>query len=239
MSLNKLFENYYLISLGHNCYPKLFADTLIAKETQVFDYFGSSTWSILKLFKNNFANVLNKQLFYYPNKIFKPHNARYNITNQEYYLRFVHDGNFLENDMSWNSFHNKYSRRITRFNELLKSNKPVLFFYLEENTPRFDMLYPEIEQYYPKNTENYAIEQSTLEQARMSDIVNIIKTKYQKQNFKIIYFSHLLDKTYYKDNIIFIKTGCHYNQHSWQEWTTHYSKLIKDNYDYIDDILNK
>jgi hypothetical protein len=239
MSLNKLFEKYDLISLGHNCYPKLFTDTIIEKETQLFDYSGSSTWSIIKLLENNFENILNKKLYYYPNKTFKPHNPYYNITHKEYYLRFVHDGNFLENNISWNTFQKKLSRRLNRFIELLKSNKPLLFFYLEENTVRFDRLYPEIEQYYPKNTENYAIEQSALEQARMFDIVNLIKTMHQKQNFKIIYFSHLLDKTYYKDNILFIKTSCHYNQFSWQEWPQQYSKLIKDNYDYIDEILNK
>jgi len=239
MSLNKLFEKYSMISLGHSCYPKLFIDTIIKKETQIFDYFGSSTWSIIKLLENNFENFLNKQSYYYPNKTFKIHNPIHNITNKEYYLRFVHDGNFLENAMSWNTFKQKYTRRLNRFNELLKSNEQLLFFYLEENTHRFDRLYPEIEQYYPKNTEQYNIEQSNLEQTRMSDIVNILKTKYQKQNFKIIYFSHLLDKTYYKDNILFIKTNCHYNQLSWPDWIMQLNKILTDNYNYIDEILNK
>ena len=73
----------------------------------------------------------------------------------------------------------------------------------------------------------------------MHEIVKIIKTKYNKHNFKIIYFSHLVDKTQYKDNIIFIKTDCHYKQLEWDKAPrNHGIKSIIYNYDYINDILN-
>ena len=90
MNVKKIFENYDLISLGYNCFPKLFIKKLINKETHLFDYVGSSTWIILKLLENNFDNFLNKKFYYYPNKTFIPHNSSYNITNKKYYLRFIH-----------------------------------------------------------------------------------------------------------------------------------------------------
>jgi hypothetical protein len=235
----KLFENYEIVSLGYSCYPKLFINKIIKKETNFFDWIGSSTWSIIKLLKNNFNNFLNKEN-YYLNKIFKPHNDELLIYNKEYYIRFVHDGDFLKNNEEWNNFENKYTRRINRFNKLLKSEKNLLFFYLEENVLRYNKLYQEIKKYYPKNKENYHIEQSKLEQGRMFDIVKILKAKYNKHNFKIIYFSHFIDKTNYTDNIIFIKTDCHYDKLEWHEWVNSpCTKSIIDNYDYINDILNK
>jgi hypothetical protein len=236
----KLFENYEIVSLGYSCYPKLFINEIIKKETNFFDWIGSSTWSIIKLLKNNFNNFLNKENYYYLNKIFKPHNHELLIYNKEYYIRFIHDGDFLKNNEEWNNFENKYTRRINRFNKLLKSEKNLLFFYLEENLLRYNKLYQEIKKYYPKNKENYHIEQSKLEQGRMFDIVKILKAKYNKHNFKIIYFSHFIDKTNYTDNIIFIKTDCHYDKLEWHEWGyKQCTKSIIDNYDYINDILNK
>ena len=239
MNIKKLFENYDLISLGYNCFPKLFIKKLINKETHFFDYVGSSTWSILKLLENNFDNFLNKKFYYYPHEKFMPHiDTLYNITNKEYYLRFIHDNNFLKNDETWNDFENKYKRRIDRFNELLKSDKNLLFFYLEDTIFRLEMLYEEIKQYYPTNKENYEIEQSKLEQSRMFEIVDIIKKKYNKHNFKIIYFSNLIEKTYYNNNIIFIKTDCHYSNIKWDEWAQKQCiKSINDNYDYITQFL--
>jgi hypothetical protein len=238
MNITKLFENYDLISLGYNCFPKLFITKLIKKETHLFDYVGSSTWSILKLLENNFENFLNKKFYYYPNETFIPHDSSYNITNKEYYLRFIHDNDFLKNDENWNEFYNKYTRRINRFNELLKSDKNLLFFYLEDTIFRLEMLYEEIKQYYPTNKENYEIEQSKLEQSRMFEIVDILKKKYNKYNFKIIYFSNLIEKTYYNNNIIFIKTDCHYSNIKWDEWAQKQCiKSINDNYDYITQFL--
>ena len=240
MSLKNLFEKYEIISLGYSCLPKLFIDKIINKETYFFDRIGSSTWSIIKLLESDFSTFLNKDNYYYLNKVFKPHDNKFLIYNKEYYIRFIHDGDFLKTDDEWNNFKNKYTRRINRFNDLLKSEKNILFFYLEENTLRYDSLYEEIKEYYPKNKRNYHIKQSKLEQSRMLDIVKIIKTKYNKHNFKIIYFSNFIDKTNYTDNIIFIKTDCHYNDIKWYRWTRDQCiKSIKDNYCYINDILNK
>jgi hypothetical protein len=240
MSLKNLFEKYEIVSFGYSCYPKLFIDKIIKKETQFFDWIGSSTWSIIKLLENNFSNFINKENYYYLKKIFKPHNHEFLIYNKEYYIRFIHDGDFLKNTEEWKNFIDKYTRRIDRFNDLLKSEKNLLFFYLEENKLRYDTLYEEIKKYYPTKKENYHIEQSKLEQSRMGHIVNLLKTKYNKHNFKIIYFSHLIEKTHYRDNIIFIKTDCHYNKVKWNEWAEKQCiKSIINNYDYINDILNK
>ena len=239
IKLQRLLKNYELVSLGYSCYPKFIIREIIDKETNFFDWVASSTWSILNLLDNNFNNVLNENNYHYFNKQFIPHSPDNFIYNKEYYLRFIHDDDFLKNTNEWNVFQSKYTRRIDRFKNLLKSTNDVLFFYLEENLIRFDKLYPEIEKYYPKNNENYHIEQSKLEQSRMHDIVKTIKTKYNKHNFKIMYFSHLVDKTHYKDNIIFIKTDCHYNQFEWDKVArNHGIKSIIDNYDYINDILN-
>ena len=237
--IKKLFENYEIVSLGYSCYPKIFIKKIIKKETHFFDYLGSSTWSIINLLNNNFDNFFNKKKYYYLNGKFKPYDKNFLIYNKEYYIRFVHDNDFLKSGNAWNEFKNKYTRRFLRFNKLLKSENKLLFLYLEENLLRFDKLYPEIKKYYPKKEKNYHIEQSKLEQSRMYDIVKIIKTKYNKHNFKIIYFSNFVEKTKYKDNIIFIKTDCHYNNFEWNHWASKQcSKSIIDNYDYINDILN-
>lgn len=237
--IKNLFKNYQLISLGYSCYPKLFIDKIIKKETHFFDWVGSSTWSIKTLLENNFYNVVNRDNYYYWNVSFVPHCAENFIYNKEYYLRFIHDEDFLNTNEQWNNFKNKYSRRIERFNQLLTSNNDLLFVYLEENIFRYDNLYPEIKKYYPKNTENYHIEQSKLEQGRILDIVKIIKTKYNKHNFKIIYFSHLLPKNSYTQNIIFIKTDCNYQLFKWNQWVEKQGiKTIIDNFDFINNILN-
>jgi len=238
--INKLFKNYELVSLGYSCYPALFIKTITKKETNFFDWIGSSSWSILKLLENNFDNVLNKQNYYYPNEIFREHNQKYNITNKEYYLRFIHDGDFLSSENQWNIFRDKYERRINRFNKLLKSNKNILFLYLEENSiSRINLISEDIKQYYPQKIENYHIEQSKLEQNKMLDIVNILKTKYNKYNFKIIYLSSFLDKTKYLNNIIFIKTDCHYENYDWSIWSNEQClKSIINNYGFINNILN-
>jgi hypothetical protein len=234
-----LFKNYELISLGYSCYPALFIKDIIKKETNFFDNIGSSSWSIKKILDNNFKDVLNKKKFIYLNKIFKKHDHKYNIINKEYYLRFIHDNDFLKNEKEWNNFKNKYLRRIIRFNNLLKSNKNLLFIYLEENLiERFDNLYNDIKKYYPESKNNYNIEQSKLEKDNMNKISIILKKKYNKNNFKIIYFSHFIEKSYYENNIIFIKTDFHYNLIEWNEWSEKQCmKSILDNYDFINEHL--
>lgn len=238
-SINKLFQNYELVSLGHSCYPKMFIEKICSKETFFFDWIGSSTWAIIKLLESNFTHFFNITNYFYLNKIFKPCDRHFLIYNKQYFIKFIHDSNFLKNNNEWNNFKNKYTRRIHRFNNLLQSNKQILFFYLEENLFRYDVLYPEIKQFYPNNKEHYHIEQSKLEQSRMRQIVNIFKTKYNKHNFKIIYFSHLLEHDiHFNDNIIFIKTDSHYDNFDANTWAKHQClKSILNNYDYIYDIL--
>lgn len=255
--IRKLFQNYQLISLGYCCYPKCFIDMIIEKkQTLFFDWIASSTWSIIALLENNFYNVVNRDNYYYWNEPFIPHSPFHYIYNKEYYLRFIHDDNFLNTNEEWDNFKNKYIRRVERFNELLTSKHNLLFFYLEENIFRYNSLYPEIKKYYPKNIENYHIEQSKLEQERMLEIVKIIKNKYHKHNFKIIYFSHMLEKTKYTENIIFIKTDDEYtsvitdaslgdlSQHytmidqRLQKWKKQCIKCIIENFDFINNILN-
>ena len=44
-----------IISLGNNCYPKMYLERYlnIKKEYDFFDYIGTPMWSIVKLLKNN------------------------------------------------------------------------------------------------------------------------------------------------------------------------------------------
>lgn len=239
--LNKLFNNYKLVSLGWSCYPKSLIKKLNDQETHFFDWIGSSTWGIIKLLNNDFKNIFNYENYFIhkPFPIFIEHDKNY-ICNKEYYLRFNHDKNFYENEKKWTIFKEKYSRRINRFLKLLKSDDNLLFIHLEENTIRFKYpIYKEIKKYYPKNEKNYHIEQSKIEQNRVKEIVKIIKTKYNKHNFKIIYFSHFIKETKYTDNIIFIKTDSYYDKFNFLNWSKKQAiPSLINNYDYINDILN-
>ena len=89
--MNKFFKSFdKIISLGSNCYIKMFLEShLIKKETQFFDYIGSSMWSINELLKNDFKGLYDYKNFEKKHILNK--GDIYIFTNNLYYLRFKHD----------------------------------------------------------------------------------------------------------------------------------------------------
>lgn len=129
-----------IISLGSNCYVKIFLDfNYKKKETQFFDYIGSSMWAINELIKNDFKGLYNYDNF--EKKLILTEGDKYIFTNNIYHLRFKHDFkqnfnseiNEIKNDEIFLDFQNKYKRRQTRFIELLNSKDTILFIRYEED----------------------------------------------------------------------------------------------------------
>ena len=126
---------FKLVSLGYNCYSKKLCKTFVNSETNVFDWLGISLWSINKLIDNNYEGLTDKEdmiIYNYCNK--------YSVTSKQYFIRFYHDFHInpiKDLDMSTilvsDSFKNKYSRRVERFNGILSSDEPVIFVHIEEN----------------------------------------------------------------------------------------------------------
>ena len=60
--IKPLLEKHKIISLGFNCFIKIFLNKMkIEQETQFFDWIGSSTWSIRLLLENHFDDLLQKE----------------------------------------------------------------------------------------------------------------------------------------------------------------------------------
>lgn len=214
--IKKLFVNYKLISLGFSCRVKKFINIIVKQETHLFDWLGVNTNGILNEINTDFKDFFNKQK-YIDRSIEKGHTS---IVNPETNMTFIHDNNFLKYEKNWKMFKNKYTRRINRFIDLLKSKQPILFICLESNR-------------------KYQLNKSILEQKQMFEIVKTIKKKYNKHNFKILYFSCFLDKTYYNNNIIFIKTDHNCEKYNYQKWSKKEAiPFIHKNYNFISNILD-
>jgi len=121
-----------ILSLGSNCYPKLFISKVLEPangETQLFDYIGVSMWSINALIRADFegitepANFAKLPIFKYVDPV---------VTNTKYYLRFVHDLKSVA-AVQEPEFVAKIQRRVDRFTDTLKGSKNVLCIRYQEN----------------------------------------------------------------------------------------------------------
>jgi hypothetical protein len=204
-----LKKNYTkFISLGYNCFPKKFLKEKIEdRETDYFDYVGTSMWTINELIKNNFYEGTN-QLYNkddYTNLIIKVNNkkiVRKVVTNKKYYLRFLHDleEKDLVEEEKFKTFVEKYNRREKRFMEMLdtqNNNKGnILFIRLEE---------------LKSNRIIYREHKSIMkikEIKQIKEFNKIIKSKWENLRYKIIYLSTSEKTRVLKDeNIIILNTG--------------------------------
>jgi hypothetical protein len=139
--------NATFISLGCNCSIKIFLNKIIDQPTNIFDWLGTPMWGINKFIDNNF-NLFNQE-DYKKIQIFSE-NIEYThlICNTKYYFKCIHDlptdsvinkTNIVHNKNGeiikinyFTNFINKYKRRVERFNEILNSNKLIVFIRLEE-----------------------------------------------------------------------------------------------------------
>ncbi len=178
--INRLMT-YRLTSLGANCYFKKFIDSLTSRETELFDYIGSSMKSINDLILNDYEDLCNIKYF----ERLETLKHAFFITNTKYYLRFPHDlktVNDLQNN--FNDFSAKYTRRITRWKNMLDTNNKILFLRYYENTSSRLIFYNDKDEY-----------------THLEEFLDIIKSKYPNNIFKIIYIHPDLDNNY-KNNII-------------------------------------
>lgn len=134
-----------IVSLGSNCYPKLFIQRVIKPtngETQLFDYIGTSVWSINALLRADFKDLTNVSMTPILDKV------RPIVTNTEYYVRFMHE---LRNasDAEKPAFKEQIERRIQRFTALMSEpTNNILFIRWQEN-PKGRIAYPN----FPTTTE--------------------------------------------------------------------------------------
>jgi thermostable 8-oxoguanine DNA glycosylase len=171
--MQKLFgtTEYHPISLGYSCYPAMFitkvgvAD-LTFYERHVFDWLGTSMWSICKLIENDFADFISSKDVLVNRK----HNIdsdTFHITNSENNVIFSHDFNYLENvtENDVNKVREKYDRRIERFKQMLVSDKKIVFIRLERwnsnfiNFPEYNIT--ESETFYVKKFSSLLKEKGT------------------------------------------------------------------------------
>jgi hypothetical protein len=135
--MNEQLKQKYdkIISIGSNCYIKIFLDYIKQQqETHFFDNIGSPMWSVYELLKNDFEDVFNFD-DYSPELIMKGGSRIF--TNTKYDLKFKHDLRETEmkngkGGMGFLNFKEKYERRIKRFRDLLSSSNRILFIRFEE-----------------------------------------------------------------------------------------------------------
>lgn len=182
--MNILLSEKYdkIISLGSNCYIKLFLNHIqYEQETHFFDYIGSSMWSVCELIKNNFSDVFNTEDYKNEYTIIGLPKM---VTNSRYNLKFRHDLSTDKFVSQFTEFKEKYIRRIKRFQDLLMSSENILFMRFEETK------------------ENRIVNEKYNEQNKISELEYIklfskfLRSNYPELKFKIIFIS----KTWF-DNV--------------------------------------
>ena len=185
--MTTFLKKYKAISLGYNCFCKMYINKYVKSSAyHIFDFTGTSMWSIVELLKNNFDGLLLEDNI---KKIKISANRGPIYTNIKYYVRFMHD------DFSAGKIKNAINtnmRRINRFNEIINNDDFVIFIRLCESQHE-RIVY---EQYSDKNKKSeyeYVIEFS-----------NWLKNN-KKIKFRIIFISENPTKYDNENNLIYIK----------------------------------
>ena len=86
--MNKFMDKFDEVSsLGYNCYTKLYFNSRkMDKETQFFDYIGTSVWSIIELLENDFDGIFDKSNYKIMN-IMKTGDDQFLVVNEKYFIR--------------------------------------------------------------------------------------------------------------------------------------------------------
>jgi hypothetical protein len=241
------FSNYKIISLGYNCFIKKYMiDIGISQETNLFDYIGTSMWTINKLFENDFKDLFN--LEEYEKIKILVNDSTYNnvVVNKRYYIRFMHDfknpslpsinskfsvlKNFNYDIMDdvkikFKSFKETYERRINRLKKLLIDEKKILFIRFEEPMNN-RIIYDEYKKNFERSELNNIIDYSTM-----------LKINYKKLEFKIIYLSNTHETKYLKENNIIILNIGKEIIDSWGNCTSGFKNIFDKNKSLLISIL--
>jgi len=204
--INNTKNNVKFISLGYNCSIKICLKKYINQPTYLFDWIGSPMWGINKFINNNFdlSNKNNYKLL----QIYSENSEYTHLQcNTQYYFRFIHDlpennisdkteihrtkyGDIIKSNL-FNIFLQKYERRIQRFNELLNNNNLIVFIRLEE-CMKNKIIHEEYKNLYAKPELEY-----------VKEFMNLIKNKYKRLKFKLIYISRS-NSTELLDNLLIL-----------------------------------
>lgn len=228
-----LFKKFdKVMSLGSNCYVKLFLQfQKNNEETNFFDNLGTSMWAVNELIDNGFADLFNKS-DYENIQVLNTGNEKYIYTNKKYYLIVKHDfkQKFLESSIfdvtneQFLEFQRKYERRIKRFNEILNSDKNILFLRFHESKDK--IIHAEYVEKYKKSELEYLFE-----------FDEMMSKKFPKLKYKVIFISKDLENMYHKDkNIIVLKD--YLNINFWVKSPVQIDKLINDNKDFLLECIN-
>lgn len=217
--MSEILRKYNLVSIGYNCSCKKYINLHIeSKAIQIFDYIGTSMWSIVDLLKNDFKDLMLMDKI--ENKLIcdgdKPVTS---YTNLEYYVRFLHDDLSKE---KYDKTLEKNLRRIDRFKEVLNSDKPVIFMRLEEpvkNRIKYDMY----DEKFSKSEYEYLIEFS-----------NWIKEN-KNIEFKIIYINNSNTNYDAEHNILSIRDNT--NMYNWNNVNKRINDLMNKNKALIESII--
>lgn len=178
--MEELIKKYDdVISLGFNCYFKLLFKKVYTKcdtENQFFDYAGSPMWALNELVKNNFKNIFNRD-DYKPIKVWKD-KPQTLIGNIKYDTIFRHDFIKEPSYFEFNYFKQKYARRKERFFKRLDTNKKILLCRLEEH------------RIGRNDNEAFKDKYQTSELEYLREFRKIIKSKYPRTDFHILYISY-------------------------------------------------
>jgi hypothetical protein len=129
---------YYPISLGANCFPRMYLDKIYKSHYPrlPFDYVGTPMWGINEAITSNFKKFASKDSIVaiplYRN------NTKLYLINILYDISFLHDHkNYTKECLSrlpesqYYKVETNYSRRIQRWNSLVTAGSKLLFFRLE------------------------------------------------------------------------------------------------------------
>jgi len=232
---NKKIKNLFeitnnLLSIGYNCFFKKFIKEklMYKKETQFFDYIGTSMWSINELLLNDFDNFFNSE--YYKKIQIKTNEDSNFLSHTKYYVRFPHDLIDIKFNNNYNSpyfinFIETYQRRKTRLYNFLTNCNKVIFLRLEEDNDE-RILYPEYEEKIKKTEfENLII------------FTEIIKKKFCNLNFVVIFVSHSLETNIDDTNNIIILNCGKYKVNDWKKSQDELEQIFLENYEYIKTFL--
>ncbi len=178
--MEELIKKYDdVMSLGFNCYFKLLFKKVYTecdKENQFFDYAGSPMWAVNELVKNDFKNIFNRD-DYKPIKVWQEKEQKL-IGNIKYDSIFRHDFIKEPNYFEFNFFRQKYVKRRARFYNRINSNKKILLCRLEEH------------RIGRNDNEVFRDKYKKSELEYLRDFQKILKEKYPRLNYHILYVSY-------------------------------------------------
>jgi len=203
-SMDKLNNSYdRIVSLGSTCCIKAWLRAYnIEGETNFYDWVGSSMWGIVKLLED-------------------PHNETIFDINHHKYIRTLNSDEKL-NITLFTVMKDTYSRRLTRFVEMLNNSNKLLFIRQEQNISDRIMTL-EQEQMFATTELEYLI-----------TFTKLLKTKYPTLKFDILFFSHSNETCHLPEHNIIILHGM---IGGWDTCTMNLTKTFMNNMKFIDDTL--